>query len=73
MTVTLIDNCVYQEFCMKSYQIFNYFLNPNKSTLLLRKLFTNNTQSSVKNMGIIKTKKKKNMCFIVEKVFETKS
>lgn len=59
MTVTLIDNCVYQEFCMKSYQIFNYFLNPNKSTLLLRKLFTNNTQSSVKNMGIIKTKKKK--------------
>lgn len=59
MTVTLIDNCAYQEFCMKSYQILNYFLNPNKSTLLLRKLSTNNTQSSVKNMGIIKRKKKK--------------
>lgn len=26
MTVTLIDNCAYQEFCMKSYQILNSFL-----------------------------------------------
>lgn len=57
MTVTLTGNCAYQEFCMKSYQILNYFLNPNKSTLLLRKLSTNNTQHSVKNMGIIKRKK----------------
>lgn len=49
---------------MKSYQIVNYFFNPNKSksTFLFRKLSTNNTQSSVKNMD-----------FIIEKKNETKS